>query len=497
LSQDVVGDPAGSDQQLTSPTPAIRPQKWALAVIWTGGLLFFAGVALAATLHLAATYGSPVEQFWLTFPALDNRWLWGSLGLVAVAVGGLVLVVRLSRTSRESWLLPLGLTLVVVTRVVAIVLIHPPLISDWLKYYSLAESVASTGPQFSDVPTGYPIVAGLFFKVFGANVLVGELMNVFASVITGWLVFRLAGLLWSRRAAGLALYLYAVLIAPLLMVTLFCSEVVFGAGILAAVVALTEATRRSGTAAIVAALCCGALLGVSQYVRADAELVLPALLVLPFLVRLPARQAAKLSAACLAAFLLITGPVILWNQATYGTWSVATSNYGGWSLLVGTDPQNTGQYNVADIALVPADTTSRAFNDEATALALQRLEAHPGRMLELAVRKIVPMWGNEDYAAMWTLDQTSPDLDGVRSAIALTSQIMYAGVLVMAAMALWLERRRRPIVLTLVILVVAATAIAHTFIEVQPRYHFFIEPMFCILAGGWLAARFPKDSLGT
>jgi hypothetical protein len=170
--------------------------------------------------------------------------------------------------------------------------------------------------------------------------------------------------------------------------------------------------------------------------------------------------------------------------------SVSTSNFSGWSLLVGTDPMNTGQYNVTDLALVPTDTTSRAFNDQATALALERMRAHPAIVAELAVRKIMPMWASEDYAAVWTLDLGDPNQDGERATIALTSQLIYTGVLILAAMALWQERRRRSEVLTLIILIIGATALAHTFLEVQPRYHFFIEPMMCILAGVLLAARY-------
>jgi hypothetical protein len=330
-------------------------QKWTIAALWSGGVVFVPVVAIAATVHLAASFGPAIEQSWLSFPQA-NHWLWASLGLVAVVLSGLVLVLRLFRGPLEGWLLPFGLCLVVTTRILAIALIHPPLISDWLKYYALAQDVASSGPRFADVPTGLPIAAGLLFKVFGANVLIGEFLNLAASLATGWLVYQLATQVWGRRAGGVALYLYAVSIAQLLMVTLFCTEVLFATGILSALYMIFQAAGKRGRAGTLAAFCCGVMIGLSQYIRADAELLLPAFLVMPFLAHLPTRRATKLSGACLAAFLLIMGPVALWNHATYGTWSVATSNYGGWSLLVGTDPQNNGQYNVADLALLPADT---------------------------------------------------------------------------------------------------------------------------------------------
>ena len=465
-----------------------------LGLVWAGGLLFVPVVALAATLHLAAAFGPTLQGLWASFPETGRHWLWAGLGFLVIAGAGLIAILRLVRGSREGWLLPLGLALVVVARIAAIVLVHPPLVSDWLKYYNLAQSVASSGPRFADVPTGYSILAAIFFKLFGANVLVGELINLAASILMGWLVYRLATQAWGRRAGGLALYLYAVSIAQVLMVTLFCTEVLFAAGLLAAMAIMLRATKKPGRAGILTALGCGALLGLSQYVRTDAELLLPAFLVLPFLAKLPARTAATLAVACLVSFLVILGPVVAWNRTTYGTWSVSTSNFGGWSLLVGTDPQSNGQWNEADLALLPADTTSRAFNDEAMSLALDRLREHPSRLPELAIRKIIPMWGIEDYAAVWTLDSNDPSLADERLAISLTSQVMYTGIALLAALCLWRERRTRPELLTLIILVVGATAVAHTFVEVQPRYHFYVEPLLCVLAGGWLATRIGHDN---
>jgi 4-amino-4-deoxy-L-arabinose transferase-like glycosyltransferase len=463
-------------------------------LVWAFGLAFIPLIAVAATLYLASASGPALEQLWITFPGTDIDWLWASLGIIAALASGLGIALFLSRGKRQNWLLPYGLILLVVTRVAAIGLIHPPMVGDWLNYYQLAQTVAGSGPSLSDVPTGYPILAAVFFRIFGPNVLIGELINLAASVLTGLLVYRLAARLWGRRAAGLALYLYAISVAQLLMVTVFGTEVLFAAAVLAATLIMLEATGRSGRAGLFTALLCGAILGLSQYVRVDAELVLPAFLILPFLLNIPARKAAELAGACLLAFLLVLGPVVAWNVATYGTVSVSTSNFAGWSLLVGTDLQSNGQWNLADVALRPANTNTREFNDKLMSLAIQRLRAHPGRIATLAVRKIIPMWGNENYAAAWTLDATNPDLWQERGEIALTSQVTYVAILAFAAAGIWQERRRRPELLTLIILIVGATAIAHVFLEVQPRYHFFVEPMLCILAGGWLAARFGGES---
>jgi hypothetical protein len=65
--------------------------------------------------------------------------------------------------------------------------------------------------------------------------------------------------------------------------------------------------------------------------------------------------------------------------------------------------------------------------------------------------------------------------------------VTYAVVLGLALVGLLSERRRRhPVVLSL-LLIVGGVAALHTFAEIQPRYHSYLVPLFCILAGQGVA----------
>lgn len=473
-----------------------RLRRLAIALTWVFGLMFVPLIAVIAAADLVVTFGPALAGSFRAEPDRATAGVWAGIAVASAAFGALIAAFRLQAGRLESWLLPFGLALLVVTRILALALVHPPLVSDWLTYYRLAQHAAGSGPLLAAIPTGYPMLAGLFFRIFGANVMVGELINLAASTVTGLLIYRLAADLWGPRAGGLALCLYAVSIAQLLMITVFCTELVFAALILAAVLVTLRAAGSRGRTGLLLAALSGVTLGLAQYVRVDAEVLLPAFLLMPLLRRLPARRAVALAAVSLAAFLVVLGPVVAWNRTTYGTWSFSTSNYGGWSLLVGTDPGNTGQWNAADQALVTAGPTTRAFNDQLFSLAIDRLRARPDVIPGLVAGKLIPMWGNENYAAVWTLDQADPGVAGARSAIAISSQIMYVVILAAAAAAIWSQRKRRPEFATAFILVVGATALAHAFLEVQPRYHFYVEPMLCILAAGWLATRFGSERAG-
>jgi hypothetical protein len=462
----------------------------ASALFWWAGLAFLAIVLAAASAHLFTLLGPSLESAWLRFP---DPMPWWCVALTGAIIGGLAFVVRSAwRPDRIDWLLPLGLGLVAVTRMVVIAVVHPAMVGDWANYFDLAQRVADHGPLFSTVPTGMPIVVGLLFRVFGPNVLVGEIANLLFALATGWLVHRLAAATWGRPAGAIALYLYAVSVSQVMMVTVFGTEVIYALAIIAAIAVMLEAVKVRGNIPLAAAT--GALLAAGQYIRAEAMGLIPAFIILPFLAGLDLRRAALVSSTCVTVFLLLLGPVVAYNRSTYGSWSISTSNFGGWSLLIGTNPTSVGQWNRADQALVPTDSSSREFSDRAMGVAIDRIRAQPLSVVWLSVRKIVPQWAEEDYAASWTLAPAgNRQLDAGPRQVALVSQFVYVGSIAAALAALWMERRRRPLAGLLILLVTGCFALVHTILEAQARYHFFVEPLFLVLAGGWLATRFGPD----
>ena len=154
------------------------------------------------------------------------------------------------------------------------------------------------------------------------------------------------------------------------------------------------------------ALLGGALLGASQYVRATTIRVLPAFLAVLRL--LPAWRARVLAVLLAAGIVLL--PVFVHNRIAHDEWSIATSRFGGWSLLVGSNQSHDGMYNTDDLALIggPSAFGSDAADRLAQTLAIQRITRDPGGFAGLVVRKFNVLWGS----GYWGIPPPRPPLAG-------------------------------------------------------------------------------------
>ena len=87
------------------------------------------------------------------------------------------------------------------------------------------------------------------------------------------------------------------------------------------------------------------LLGLSQYVRPAGLVIVPAFMLLPFLLDLPRRRAAVAALSRSSPSVFVLAPSVAWQYQRYGRVSLSTSNFDGWSLLVGLNLNSLGQYN--------------------------------------------------------------------------------------------------------------------------------------------------------
>jgi 4-amino-4-deoxy-L-arabinose transferase-like glycosyltransferase len=454
---------------------------WGFACIWLAVVAFLASQGLTYFLSLTGqAYGlgwSLATAWWAALPviAVVGYWAWRRLG---------------DRFWSSKGALWTGFGLLLATRLVAAVLIDVPLISDFLEYHRLAVSVTAGGPWFSELrPMGYPLMLAGAYKLLGPTTGVGEGLNLLLALGTGALVYGFARRVWSREGGAIALWLYALCPAQALVVTLMGTEVAYAAVFLAAMWAGTEAARGKWPPALLT----GALLGLAQYIRPTSLALLPALLVLPFLLRQPWKRAMGAAFGMVVAFLLVLAPVAAYNHRVEGKWSLSTSNYGGWSVLVGTNQKHNGAWNVDDVALMAKYTDLREMNRAAQQEGVRRLTSDPAGFIALAGRKFPLMWAQEDYATYWTLG-TGPKPDVKLTApLMLLSQLFYAFVLVAALLALLLERRRRPAAGLLFGAVILTLTGIHSLMEVQSRYHFYVVPLLIVLAAG---AFRPKEAAG-
>ena len=458
-----------------------RPESRLAAILWVAGLTLLTLITATALLQL----GSMLNTEWRTFLSLGSAWLLGLGAVALLAATALIVVTRWGlepRTSSRA-ILAIGLGLIVATRLVAIIVVHPDLVSDWLTYHETAVSIATGGPWLSDRPTGYSILLAPLYVVFGPHPVLGELLNLTMALWTGAMIFVIVRRLFGVGAAAPALYLFAIFPSQILMTTVLGTEVAYGA-----FVATAAAAVIAGPPGIRGILLVGLLLGLSQYVRTTSLFLLPAFVLLMWFQRDSVRSALARGAVLVGVVVVVLLPAVASNVTAGAGPLPTTSRHGGWELLVGLNTESNGQYNVDDLRLIDLPARTVAWDKRATKLALQRLTANPRATLELFVRKFPMFWGSDDYGALWTAKPPFHVAQPVGTLELLGSQIVYAGTLALATLCLFMRRReRRPDELFIVMLI-GCVALLHTFLEIQTRYHSYLVPLLCVVAGAQVAA---------
>jgi hypothetical protein len=461
-------------------TPIARGRLGSAAVkaAWALGMLLLAAITIWSAYELLRFGRSAVSVHDLA----RFSWVGGSIAAFA-ALWGFFLW---NRGPLRTHPLAVGLGVVLVARLIDVALVPAPLVSDFLRYNDLAIQISQHGPTFAPVPTGYSMVLGAVYAVFGAHPVLAQLLNCFIAVGTAALAYDMTKRLWGDKPARWALWLFALAPAQILMTGVLATEAPYGLLLMSAL----WLAVRFGSRRLAVAIAIGAVLATSNYVRATSPALIPAFAALPFLSVVRARTAIAWGAALVFAFLVVMTPVVAWNEQQQGTLSISPSNYAGWTLLVGTDPAHTGAYNVDLIALVGGTPGTPEFDRRAGQIALERLKAKPLQFVELAIKKFPRMWAIDDYGVTYT---SSPAKTDAAAALLLISQAAYLAAVGLALFGLWRIRAAVPPAAVVIVLMLATLVVVHSFTEIEPRYHAYMVPFFCVLAGpGAAALRLPR-----
>ena len=444
-------------------------------LIWGAGLAMAIVVAVLSGVELAvlaqrAAFGGPKTIVWTMAAGLLLFAAWAA--------------VKWNRGPLRTHPLASVLAVILITRLLDIVLVSAPLESDFLTYYNLGTQIAQTGPMLDRVPTGYPTALAVVFAPFGAQPVYGQLLNCAMALLTAALVYDIARRVWGADSARWATWLFALAPSQILMTGVLASEPAYG-------LLLTFAiwiSVRLGPRRILAGLAIGAVLAASNYVRPTSPALVPAFAILLFLIaRL--RVATLASVAMVACFLVLLLPVAVWSEQTKGELSISPSNYGGWSLLVGTDSARTGQFNPDLASQVEGVLGTPEFDRRAGQLAVDRLRQNPAKFAPLAIEKFPIMWAADTYGVLYTLRIGSEsDHPSESKGLLVVSEAGYLAIVAFAAYGLWTLRSAVPPTATLIVLLMLALAVVHTLLEIEPRYHSFMVPLFCILGGYGVSA---------
>jgi hypothetical protein len=445
--------------------------RWVAAGLF--GLVAATALIDLGVLIVRALAGAPSALGWQGYLA----------AVVSPVAAAALLGWALRRPARLGTDLPtllVGLAVLVGLRLVAVWLIDAPLIVDWRRYHELAVEISRGAPLLASRPTGYPILLSLLYRAFGPDPGLAEWLNLGIAVAAGGAIYALALRIGGSRAAGVALLLFAIAPAQVLMTTILGTELLQGCLLTLPVLAIV------GDGGVRGGVLAGAALAASQFVRATSVLVaLPLAVVVGLLGRGTSRRRWLRAGMLVGTFVVMLLPVVAWNVTRTGVPSLTTSSFQNWQLLIGTNQAAGGRFNEGDLALVGGVGGTPQAEAIALHVALDRIRADPVGIVALDLGKVAT-WGDEHYGARWALYASGTHDQRLVDTMVLLSQAAWAATALLAAAGLAL---RRPLGVGAVAAaaVVATLLLAQLPLEANPRYHAPLVPLTCVLAGLGLA----------
>lgn len=394
--------------------------------------------------------------------------------------------------------------------------------SDYQTYYQVADLLSkgllsSSGysgyiAQFPHV-IGYPFILSLIFRITGPSVMAGLYLNLVASLISVYLTYRIARTLTGRLGGLIALVVAAFWPSQILYGTILASEPVFACMLLLSIWLFIYLYRypvslgnREGSIFLCVIL--GLSIALAGVVRPMSLIFLVAvvLCMLPFVKRFNRNEKmlnGKFTrASCQGWFLvlvvsltfLISNQLISTSISNTITYKLPSSGVSfGYNLMVGTNIEAQGAWNQQDAEFFAKEfsltNSPQAAHKASIDIALQRIKTDPVGVSNLALEKFTFLWGNDDYAEMWTtifLEQQgalTPERLNIIGQFTKWNDYFYLfSVFFSAILGIQLFRRKEIGPEYALILLFIGTVILHLVLETQNRYHYFILPIFMILA---------------
>ena len=359
-----------------------------------------------------------------------------------------------------------------------------------------------TGYPTASWPPGYPLVLAAAYALLGSDPRVGALVNAIAGALTCACCYRLGTLAGGSRRAGLiAAALVAVLPSHVFFAPLLMTESVFAAlvcaALLAAGVLLRTPVDRDRLWRWVA---WGAGVGVAALVRAEGACVVGVAVAAAFLTS-GLRRATRVLVGAAFGVSCVLAPWAYRNAGVFHAFVPLSTGFGR-SFWIGHNDAATGAMTLRlqdlaeerimrPLAGVPGPDGERQRDKRAIALALDYAVHHPVREAELALAKIYYLFrGDHAFLAYY---EYRPRPGGLSAAtctlLGRVANVFYV-LLLPPALLGWLAflRSREPLRLVLALfpmLWIALFALLHG----DPRFHFPLLPIFCVLAAATVQNR--------
>lgn len=389
------------------------------------------------------------------------------------------------------------LSLGIILRILWILFVPTIPVSDFKLFFKGAESIANGsgfliyGYHSAYEPIGYPIFLAILFKIFGINILVGKIANIFLASISLIFIYLIAKISFKKELPALiSMFLLAVLPLHIMYTSVLSTEILFTTLLLAVTYLIMLSNKKINKYILL-----GILLGLSSLIKPYMMVFQFAILTLELIEKTNMRR-------CLINFLVITVFIVItispWTFRNYTVFHkvIPISTNGGYNLYVNNNPFANGSwqdpFKIPNSPLLVYKHSSDDFWDEVKVdevgkkYALNWIVHNPINFVKIGLNKLNNVFIKYDdgYWSTMKLENNeelscAPILSQINKIIHLVTLlfiIIFAFILIIKIIAYKSLDH-----MSLVLLMNIAFYILITFVfEGQPRYLFPLWPLFII-----------------
>jgi 4-amino-4-deoxy-L-arabinose transferase-like glycosyltransferase len=395
--------------------------------------------------------------------------------------------------------------------------------ADFKTYHLLAQNILDGRTNNADYISmfphvlGYPFVLSLFFRIFGAHVVIAQLVGALFSALCGVLIYLIGKTIMNETYAMTAALLWLLLPSKVLYGTLVCTENFFNALSLGIILVFLitmkkQDTHRKPVFFILMFVLIGASVAALSAIRPNALILLVAVILFTFvkapvisLFTLGKRNISKLLLCLCSVIAYMTVSAFITARIEQFIQQPVSKTKIGWNLFVGMNGASRGHWNAEDADLFGsilaergAEETQRFFLEQ----GIDRLHEHiqSGDMLRFLRLKTISMWYGDheaiDYAspAQDLSIKTAFPLQRYQKHIILVCDVYYYLLLILTLLCLTMSLKRAHYsdIVILSCLMIIGTVLLHIPFEAAPRYHNNALVWLCFPAAQslmWLAGR--------
>ena len=389
------------------------------------------------------------------------------------------------------------LSLGILLRILWIINIPTIPVSDFKLYYEGAASIAKGsgyliyGYPSAYEPIGYSMFLALLFKIFGTNILIGKVANLFLASISLIFIYLIAKISFKKELFALiSMLLLAVLPLHIMYTSVLSTEIIFTTFLLAVTYLIMLPKSKMWKYIVL-----GVLLGLSSLIK-------PYMMVFQFAIFTLELIEIKNVKRCLAHFLLITVFMVItispWTIRNYSLFHklIPISTNGGYNLYVNNNPYANGSwqdpFKIPESPLLSYKHISDDFWDEVKVdeagkkYAFKWIVHNPADFAKVGFKKLDNVFIKYDdgYWSTMKLENnkilsSAAVFSSINKIIHLITMLFVFAFIFLLILRLIVKRTLDH--LSLVLLMNITFYILITFVfEGQPRYLFPLWPLFIL-----------------